>query len=665
MAYVLFMQRTRSRVWALCLWLGLCFFAPVQAYAANVPANTNTQVEGIQSLPGTEVRPEDMQKAFPQPLQQRAPHMNFVPHAAPLIPELPMQTPTGGASTQGFEQALPLTQPQSKQPQSGAQPSIPTMFDGSTTSSPSSPMPAMSPSQGQGSSGQGTKGHIPLGQSFTPLEPTKPQSSQQQQEHMPPVDGAERLALPKHETLQEKHPNESLDVPSIESMVGQMIMGGFIGTELEKESPILALVREGKVGGIFLMPTAQKTQQLQAQPAGQQSMFAEPTLQKTVTEGNIVSPAQLRVLTAQLQSAAAASRLALPLFMAIEQEGGFVQALRTDLGFAGLAAAAHLGQQSVEATEIAARSAGLEMAGLGINVALGPAGDVNVNPLNENIGKRFRSFSTSPSIAAAHVAAFMRGLLAAKVIPCVRNFPGSGSPMGGFKVQTGQNILQNLQDIASTWQKRELEPYAAAVNLAKQKNAIIAVQPALAYHRSFDGLRPIPLSRTVLTGLLRQNLHFSGLIISQDLHALVPYFSLEEVILQAVLSGTDILLVSAKPDTAQETQASEGILSLFDGQNGLQNILETEQEFNTENLSPEALTKALLQQNLQNILPRGLGASVQEKPLSGKAAQALQVYEILLAHVQAGRIPLDRIRASWQRIRRAKEAMLIPRAHGF
>ncbi len=669
---------------AILLWF--CVLCPHVQAAENVGTSAvpvNTAIP--QSLPGTEITEEDMQKAFPAPMQGESLHMDFIPHAAPLIPVLPI-SPAQGQNDKQDGDMLGGHAPQAKEAK--AEPQAPELTPilplapskqghTSVTTQQSTENAGVSPLDAKSARGQTNL--LPQGNKVY-VHPAQPTIN----------------TLPK-KTEQAQKSLTSLDNPSVEFMVGQMVLAGFSGTELEKESPIVKLVREGKVGGIFFTAMAEEIS-----AKSPTDIASAQSASTSALGGNIVSPTQLRILTAQLQGAVEENSL--PLFMAVEQEGGLVQTLRPDLGFAGLAAAARLGQGTVEATEIAARSAGLEMAGLGLNFAFGPAGDVNVNPLNEDVGKRFRSFGISPKLVAAHVQAFARGLWAAKVIPCVRNFPGMGSRMGGFATQNTQtNILQALPDISSSWQRRELEPYAAAVDL--QKNMQVAIQPALVYHRAFDALRPVSLSRTLLTGILRNNLHFTGLIVSEDLRALAPFFPLEESVLQAVLAGADILLISAT-DIQQSAQGGleQGLFSLLDGSQNLQEILRNELEenekapqenvneeaLNTETLSPEALTKALLQQNLQNILPKNttdgaaqnkvedamgavlggvlrgnmggvlggaFSAKVQEKPLGGQAADALRVYEILLQHVQAGRIPMERVRQAWQRIYKAKQAL--------
>ncbi len=529
------------------------------------PIEGNEEVP--QSLPGEEIHPEDMQKAFPTPLKQDAPRMDFIPNAAPLFPVIPLQEST----------------------QNNTAPSI------------------QSPKE------------VPSPKLSTSKQNTAPNSIK-----IEPIKEAETLAVNKVKS------QIDLKNPSLELMIGQMIMAGFTGGDLEKEAAILKLIAAGKVGGVFLVASPQNGSAANSKEA------------PSAKQENIYNPSQLRVLTATLQGAVANKDL--PLFIAVEQEGGMVQSLRPDLGFAGLQAAAKLGQGSLEQTEIAARSAGLEMAGLGINFALGPAGDVNINPLSEDIGKKFRSFGPNPQSVAAHALAFGRGLYAAKVVPCLRNFPGTGSRMGGFSADmskgSSQNLLYNVPDIGASWNNRELVPYAEAAKGGWQG----AMQPAFVYHRGLDALSPVPLSRALLSGILRARLGFDGIVLSQDVRAMQPTYSLDNAVVQSVLAGVDIILVTEPAHLRAESALPQSLDDI-----PLESMLGGGKD----------LAKQLLQQSLGKAMPgMGFGMGLEQKIQTGHADEAAKVYNILLNAVKSGRIPMESIRNSWRRILKTKQEFL-------
>ncbi len=637
------------------------FMVNISTAATSVTQSTGTQdsgVKGIPSLPGTEISPQEMQKRFPAPLGGSAPALPFLPDAAPLMPALPLNK---ADSENKQEESTKHSVPSVKIP-------TPPVLSPSATPSGQSVeqrqaqknllQEHFSRALGTGTAPTGSSEENPLGKALISIAP-KPTG-----------------------------------FPTLEVMLGQMVMAGFTGTELETQSPIVLLIKAGKVGGIFLEPRAHKVSNAQTQPllamaqSGLSAQVSAEKLAQVGLAGNIVSPSQTRQLIALLQSYVPQN--VPPLWIAVEQEGGTVQALRKDLGFEGLASAAHLGQGSVENTEIAARRAGLEMGGLGINFAFGPAGDVNVNPLSESIGARFRSFNMDAQRVATHVMAFGRGLLAANVLPCLRNFPGTGSYVRGFALPVSgasgvNNILESIPDISGTWQQRELTPYKESVsqNLGLvqkqgQNRPLWGIQPALVYHRVLDALRPVPLSPAALTGILRTKWAFQGLIVSQDLGALQPFFSLEDSILYSVQSGADILLVTQPPtlvNPAQSPLAGLGGLSSLAGLVGgdgvdmeqlaglLDNGTLNSMKQGEAGLDESALIEMFLNNGAGKMLPGGLGslpgfgAQVKAKPLTGIASQAEMVFAALLKLVQTGRISEARVRASWLRIMEAKRQL--------
>ncbi len=619
------------RMLCIFIYFLLCTVSsPAHVYSATFalpPSSSNGSLSGIDQsginpLPGTEITPEKMQEVFPTPLPHDAPHMNFMPHAAPLIPIVPLQkSPSPDVQhVRNHMQGLPDSQHSgtTPPPTPAAKPQAPSS---GAEAQPIMQLPLTMPAA------QGIAAPPVAGTHTVPPQQTRP----------------EKKSIPTH--------------PTVEVMVGQMIMAGFSGTDLATDLPqnalgtsIMQLARQGKVGGVFLQPVTLSPS------TGQSAGQTAPRL----TQGNMTSPAQTRQLTATLQRAASESDTGIPLFISVVQEGGLEQSLSQELGFEGLAAAAHLGRGSVEATEIAARRNGLEMAGLGINFAFGPAGDVNINPLSEDIGKRFRSFGSDPQMVAQHVAAFGRGLFAARVVPCMRNYPGTGSFVRGFALSTANanapNLLDGLPDVGRTWQNVEMIPYSWNI----QHNWPGAIQPALAYVRSVDPLHPAPLSRTLIGGILRGQLAFDGLVVTQDLRALQPFYSIEESVVQAVLAGADIVFVTEPVAVPPQSAASP--MNLFQN-----SALGTSLDMGLgshagSGMSDADQVKGLLQQALLKNLPGNMGsmfgAQLHTRAATGEASMAARAYNALLKSVRDGRIPLERIRASWQRIVRVKQNVL-------
>ncbi len=662
MAYVFFRLRY---VGIICI---LCFLALSPA-ALSLAATSVTQsggaldagIEGIPSLPGKEITPQDMQTRFPAPLGGSAPNIPFIPDAAPLIPALPLQEAGTQKKDMGEQKHH---EPNAQGTESIVYPSVTPVVV------PSSPQPAQEKEDNA----------LPDSGYRTPqqkaLEESLLKSMGQWNSPADPSSALGKAVLPVD--------GKNTAFPPLEIMLGQMIMAGFTGTEVETFSPIITLVKAGKVGGVFLEPVPPVKPHVAGQEAllpmaqsGYSAQQSAAALVQVQPHGNIASAGQLRRLIATLQSYV--PKDASPLWVAVEQEGGAVQALRPDLGFEGLASAARLGQDTPEKTEIAVRRSAVEMGGMGINFVLGPAADVNVNPLSENIGQRFRSFNRDAQSVAEHVMAFGRGMLAANILPCLRNFPGTGSYVRGFSqtashTQSTTNILQSLPDISYAWQQRELTPYKESVERhlglvqkAGQEQVYFAIQPALAYHRTLDALRPIPLSPTALQSILRGQWAFKGLVLSQDIRALQPFFSLEESVLQSVLAGADILFVTEPPvlvNPASSPLAGLGVLSSLPGMGSMEalaGLLDGAPQGEAGNAggNEEALMRMLMQNGAGKFLPGSFGAEVKAKPTTGVATQAEKLYTTLLSLVKAGRISEARVRESWLRITAAKKSLNI------
>ena len=294
--------------------------------------------------------------------------------------------------------------------------------------------------------------------------------------------------------------------PSLDIMIGSMLMLGFRGADLPPGDPFLAQVRAGHVGHVILFD-------------------------RDVTTGgerNITSPQQLRQLTATLRAASPG-----PLLIAVDQEGGRVRRLKTQKGFADLPSAQSMGAGQPDKTRAIARQLGKELAGLGISVNLAPVADVNSNPANPAIGALERSFSPNPALVAAHALAFGQGLAQQGVIPALKHFPGQGG------AQKDSHL--GLTDITRCWNaKADLAPYAQA--FAQGWPGMVMLGHL--FHTGLDANYPATLSHAVVADLLRGRMGWRGVIISDDMQmkAITDHYGLEQAVLLAVNAGVDILL---------------------------------------------------------------------------------------------------------------------------
>lgn len=291
--------------------------------------------------------------------------------------------------------------------------------------------------------------------------------------------------------------------PSLEKMLGAMIMCGFRGADLAEDDAFLKLVANGHVGHVILFDRDVQTGQRR----------------------NILSPTQLKTLIAKLRKASGR-----PMFIAVDQEGGQVSRLKSRLGFVSLPSARQLGQGSPLATRSWARKSADEMHALGINLDFAPVADV-AGPKSV-IGRNERSFGANAQYCAQHVLAFGQGLWDGRVVPTLKHFPGIGCATADTHFHSA--------DLARCFdQKRDLLPFTVALRAGWPGMVMVGhVMTA------FDPAHPASLSVQVIKNLLRQSLGWQGVVITDDLqmHAVKDRYSLEKAILLAVQADADILL---------------------------------------------------------------------------------------------------------------------------
>lgn len=332
------------------------------------------------------------------------------------------------------------------------------------------------------------------------------------------------LALAVPAAAAESLPDNGLDDAVL---IGQMVLIGFRGATPDDPGAMRVRedIRAGRVGGVILF---------------------DKDVARPGYDRNVISPAQVQALTGVLQGDAE-----IPLLIAVDQEGGRVNRFKPERGFPPLAPSAQdlgaLGDPV--ATGIAARTIGELLAATGVNLDFAPVVDLNVNPESPAIGALGRSFSADPGAVAMHGAEFVQGLHESGVYSCLKHFPGHGSARG--------DTHQGLTDVTATWTAAELDPYR---RLIAQGRADM-VMTAHIVNRDLDPLYPASLSRAVTTDLLRGELGFDGVIVTDDLQmgAITEHYSLEETVALALDAGADILLfgnnLEYDPDIAIKVQA--------------------------------------------------------------------------------------------------------------
>jgi len=262
---------------------------------------------------------------------------------------------------------------------------------------------------------------------------------------------------------------------------------------------------------------------------------------------NIRTPAQTSAQIKHLQ--ALARRHALPaLFVAVDQEGGRVQRLGPPR-YPAHPSARDIGQSSDPATNArqTAAAIGRELKSLGFNWDFAPVLDVDSNPGNPIIGDR--SYSADPdTVATLGIAAVGGFQTDAGILACGKHFPGHGD------TETDSHFaLPTIRRSRAALDAVELVPFRAAIAAG-----LAAIMTAHILFPALDPALPATLSPAILTGLLRQELGFTGLIITDDLEmrGVADTWGAPEAAVLAVSAGADILLCCHEWETQRAIHAA-------------------------------------------------------------------------------------------------------------
>lgn len=282
--------------------------------------------------------------------------------------------------------------------------------------------------------------------------------------------------------------------------IGSMLMSHFAGTTVSAE--VATLVREHFLGGVLLL----------------ESNFSSAPSPK----------ASLAKLVKDLQHLSANV-----LLIAMDQEGGAVNRLKTKYGFPATYSAQHLGERNdLQETRKAADTIATTLSEIGINHNFAPVVDLYINPDNPVVGRNKRCFSADPERVAVHAAEFIRAHREHNIITTLKHFPGHGS--------SSNDSHQGLTEVTTSWSEDELIPYKRLIDAG----LVDSIMTAHIFNSFLDNMYPASLSYEIITKTLRRKLGFQGVVISDDLlmSAITNQFTLEESLNLAINAGNDILL---------------------------------------------------------------------------------------------------------------------------
>ena len=300
--------------------------------------------------------------------------------------------------------------------------------------------------------------------------------------------------------------------PQLQRACGQLLSVGFDG--LTAPTELLDRIARSEVGGVMLF------------------------------RPNIESPAQVAALVLALRQAGPA---AAPLVISVDQEGGLVQRLRAPLTvWPDMGSVAAAGD--VQRTRAVGRALGGELAALGIGWDFAPVLDVHTNPTNPVIGNR--AFGSRVETVTDHALAFWRGLHDAGLLGCGKHFPGHGDTHADSHLE-----LPSVAHDDERLRAVELAPFAAAA-----RAGIEALMTAHVLYPSWDAKMPATLSRRIAHDILRGELGFAGMLVSDDLgmRAVADNFAVEDLVVQSLLAGVDHFLVREPLD--RQVRAFEALV---------------------------------------------------------------------------------------------------------
>ena len=264
---------------------------------------------------------------------------------------------------------------------------------------------------------------------------------------------------------------------------------------------------------------------------------------------NVAGPEQLSALTAALRAAAPEP------VIAIDEEGGDVTRLahRTGSPYPGNAALGAVDDASL--TRAVYRALGADLAAVGINVDLAPSVDVNTAAGNPVIGTR--SFGDRTDLVSRHAAAAVHGLQSAGVAACAKHFPGHGSTRDDT-----HHVLATVEGGLARVRERDLPPFAAAIAAG-----VAAVMPGHLRVAGLTGDGPATQSAAALDGLLRGELGFTGVIISDalEMRAVSGQGGVPSAAVRAVAAGVDLLCLGRDQDEDDYLAVRAGLAAAVTG----------------------------------------------------------------------------------------------------
>ncbi|RIX53990.1 beta-N-acetylhexosaminidase [Paenibacillus nanensis] len=300
---------------------------------------------------------------------------------------------------------------------------------------------------------------------------------------------------------------QQVEQMSLDEKIGQLVIVGLDGYSMNDDT--LQMIEQYKVGGFILF------------------------------KNNIDTAEQTVSLLNQLKEAN--KKNAVPLWLSVDQEGGRVSRLSSM--FSNTPSAGEIGAaDDLTYTRNIGRAIGNELHALGFNMDFAPVMDINSNPKNPVIGDR--SFGSTPEAVMKHGIETMYGINSQGVAAVIKHFPGHGdtSVDSHYDLPLVNKTRQELEQF-------ELQPFIEAIN-----QDVDAIMVAHLLMMQIDDKQPASISSSVINGLLRDQLGYDGVVITDDMTmgALLNTNKIGDAAVRSILAGTDIVLVSHQTELRLE-----------------------------------------------------------------------------------------------------------------
>lgn len=361
----------------------------------------------------------------------------------------------------------------------------------------------------------------------------------------------------------EEEINQLIEEMTLEEKIGQMIVGGVDSTVYNDETK--SKITTYKLGGIILF---------------------KKDLDSTEQSIELLNQIKLENIENKL-----------PIFLAVDQEGGRVERLPDEV--LSLPTNEVIGEKNDEQYSYRIGEVlGDQLNAYGFNLNFAPSLDVNSNPDNPIIGNR--SFSADPEVVSRLGVKTMQGMQSKNVVTAVKHFPGHGdtSVDSHLELPTVEKSLTEIEQI-------ELIPFKHAID-----SGVDIVMSSHILLPQIDPDYPASMSKIIIDGLLREQLGYEGVVVSDDMTmlAITNNFDIGDASVVAVKAGTDLVIVAHGHDTvihvidALKKAVAEGDLAEERINESVRRIIKLKQDRNISNEIVETIDIEALNEKIKNVL---------------------------------------------------------------